>query len=154
MDITSYSLAQTHNLGEKLGQILPAGIVIALIGELGVGKTCLAQGIIRGLGVKDRYITSPTYTLINEYQGRCPIYHFDLYRLSDPKQVVELGYEEYFFGTGICIIEWAERVRQLLPESYLEITINSIYEEKRRFRLLLQGADYQNLMDKFRKIYT
>ncbi|GAH49375.1 unnamed protein product, partial [marine sediment metagenome] len=100
----SFSPQKTRLLGEKLGQCLSAGQIIALSGELGAGKTCLVQGIVRGLQVQDRYITSPTFTLINEYRGSVPVYHFDVYRLSRPEDMEELGYEEYFYGEGVTII--------------------------------------------------
>jgi tRNA threonylcarbamoyladenosine biosynthesis protein TsaE len=138
-----------------LGGILAAGSLVALIGELGAGKTCLAQGMIRGLGVADNYIGSPSYTLINEYNGRCPIYHFDLYRLDNPQQVEELGYEEYFFGRGVTIIEWADKIRNLLPQHHLEIRLYRLAGDARRINFIPHGPDFQQLINQlYHKVMT
>ncbi|MDR1798065.1 MAG: tRNA (adenosine(37)-N6)-threonylcarbamoyltransferase complex ATPase subunit type 1 TsaE [Clostridiales Family XIII bacterium] len=109
--------------GERLGSGLPAGAVVALYGDLGAGKTTLAQAIACGLGVKEP-VTSPTFTLIHEYGGgRLPLYHFDVYRLSDASEMDELGYEEYFYGDGVCVVEWADRVEGLLPDGAVRIAL-------------------------------
>jgi tRNA threonylcarbamoyladenosine biosynthesis protein TsaE len=99
---------ETQKVGMELGARLVPGTVVGLIGALGSGKTCLAQGICRGLGVEE-YVTSPSFVLIHEYEGRLPVYHFDLYRLRDAEALFDLGYEEYFYGDGVCLVEWAER---------------------------------------------
>ena len=117
----SLSPQETHYLGEQFGRLLSPGQVIALCGELGTGKTCLVQGISKGLRVQDHYITSPTFTILNEYKGLIPVYHFDAYRLSGPEELEELGYEEYFYGIGVTIIEWAEKIKSLLPKNYIKI---------------------------------
>ena len=107
----SESPEETQALGEKLGKTLTQGDVIALIGDLGTGKTCLTQGIARGIGTaSDEVVSSPSYILINEYNGKVPIYHIDLYRLENSEEIAELGLSEYMEGDGICIIEWAERM--------------------------------------------
>ncbi len=137
-----------------MGSILPAGSLIALVGELGAGKTCMAQGIIKGLGVVDAYISSPSYTLINEYQGRYPIYHFDLYRLDNSQQVEELGYEEYFFGQGVTIIEWADKVRELLPRHYLELKLEKLAKDVVQVGFFPRGDEYQELVNRFYGRYS
>lgn len=104
---------------------MSAGMVLALNGALGTGKTVLAKGIARGLGVKELVI-SPTFTLIQEYQGRVPLFHFDFYRLDRAEEVEALGYEEYFFGEGVCLVEWAEKFPFLLPEDHFEICIQQV----------------------------
>lgn len=114
--------------GMRLGSELAPGVVIALTGELGAGKTTLAKGIAKGLGVTDE-ITSPTFTMINEYtSGRLPLSHFDVYRLGEGEAALvgmeELGYEEYFFGDGVTIVEWADLVEQLLPEDAIRISLS------------------------------
>ncbi|MDR0876184.1 MAG: tRNA (adenosine(37)-N6)-threonylcarbamoyltransferase complex ATPase subunit type 1 TsaE [Clostridiales Family XIII bacterium] len=114
--------------GVRLGGELAPGAVIALTGELGAGKTTLAKGIARGLGITDE-ITSPTFTLINEYtSGRLPLYHFDVYRLGESDEAVagleDLGYEEYFFSSGVTIVEWADLIETLLPENAIRITLS------------------------------
>lgn len=106
--VRSASLAATHRLGQALGKLLLAGDVILLEGALGAGKTALTQGIGVGLGVAG-VINSPTFTILKEYAGRLPLYHFDLYRIDDPDEVYTLGFEDYFAGDGVCVVEWAER---------------------------------------------
>ena len=121
---TTESPIETQALGEKIGRTLKQGDVIALIGDLGTGKTCLTQGIARGVGIaSDEVVNSPSYILINEYNGRIPIYHIDLYRLEDNAEIAELGLSEYIEGDGICIIEWAERMADALPDTAIEIHI-------------------------------
>lgn len=115
---------ETQALGEKIGKTLKQGEVVALIGDLGTGKTCLTQGIARGVGIaSDEVVNSPSYILINEYNGRIPIYHIDLYRLEDSAEIAELGLSEYVEGDGICIIEWAERMADALPDTAIKIHI-------------------------------
>ena len=120
----SESPEETQALGERLGKILKQGDVIALIGDLGTGKTCLTQGIARGIGIApDAVVNSPSYILINEYTGSIPIYHIDLYRLENSEEIAELGLSEYMEGNGICIIEWAERMTDALPDTCIQIRI-------------------------------
>ena len=115
---------ETQALGEKLGKTLKQGDVIALVGDLGTGKTCLTQGIARGVGIAPgEIVNSPSYILINEYNGALPIYHIDLYRLENSEEIAELGLSEYIEGDGICIIEWAERIADTLPDTCIEIHI-------------------------------
>ncbi|MBI5698998.1 tRNA (adenosine(37)-N6)-threonylcarbamoyltransferase complex ATPase subunit type 1 TsaE [Candidatus Saganbacteria bacterium] len=128
------SARETIKLGKNLGSNLKPGEILALSGQLGAGKTTLIQGIAEGLGVKD-YVTSPTFILINEYQGRLPFYHIDLYRLEDPEQIEELGISEYFEKDGIVVIEWAERMGEQLPESAKQIKIEVVDENKRKIWL-------------------
>lgn len=141
------SPVETKSLGEKIGKQLQGGEVIALIGELGAGKTCLTQGLALGLGVNPReYVTSPSFTLINEYQGRLALYHIDLFRLKAREEVEELGYEEYLYGEGVTVIEWAERADDLLPEEYLRIELTPLDEDRRRIRLRPLGQRYRELL--------
>lgn len=118
-------------MGKKIGAFLLPNDVIGLFGSLGAGKTTLIQGIAEGLQVKD-YVTSPTFIIINEYQGRLPFYHIDLYRLDEVKDVEELGIEEYFNRSGVCVIEWAEKLKELLPKSAEKIEIEIISETERK----------------------
>ncbi|OGC30619.1 tRNA (adenosine(37)-N6)-threonylcarbamoyltransferase complex ATPase subunit type 1 TsaE [candidate division WOR-1 bacterium RIFOXYB2_FULL_48_7] len=127
---TTKSADETVALGEKIGAFLLPNQLIALSGPLGAGKTTFIQGIARGLGVAD-YVTSPTFIIINEYQGRLPLYHVDLYRLEDPAAIIELGLEEYFDRGGVCLIEWAERLGQLLPERAQTIDLQIVDENER-----------------------
>ncbi|HAE91544.1 MAG TPA: tRNA (adenosine(37)-N6)-threonylcarbamoyltransferase complex ATPase subunit type 1 TsaE [Tissierella sp.] len=122
MEIRLEGLEETKELGIKLGNILKSGDVVCLNGELGAGKTTLTKSIGLGLGVTD-YITSPTFALINEYNGRVPVYHFDVYRLENVEEIYDLGFDEYFYGKGVCIIEWAEKIERLLPKERVILDI-------------------------------
>lgn len=122
--IKTSSSDATARIGEKLGVLLRAGDVVCLSGDLGAGKTRFTQGLAVGLGVAGP-VTSPTFTIVNEYpQGRLPLYHMDVYRLNDPQEMEDIGYEEYFYSTGVTVIEWAERVIELLPVERLDVVIN------------------------------
>jgi len=125
-----------------LAPFLQPGDVISLTGDLGAGKTCFAQGLARGLKIK-RQITSPTFNIIKEYSGILPLYHFDLYRFQSPEQLVELGYEEYFFGEGVSVVEWGNKVSQLFPSAYLEIEFTRLGEKTRRLTISGRGRRWQ-----------
>lgn len=128
-------------MGEALGHLLACGVVVGLIGELGSGKTVFAQGLARGLGVgPDEYVSSPSFTLVNHYRGRVPVYHMDTYRLADAAEMVSLGYEEYFEPAGVTIIEWADKVRDLLPELCVLADFTLIDENTREINIKLSGA--------------
>lgn len=153
LDLVSRSEAQTRRLGTRLGALLHPGDVICLAGKLGTGKTCFAKGVGRGLGVK-RPITSPTFTLINEYRedgGRPPFYHIDLYRVESVEEVKALGLEEYLYGEGVCIIEWADRARGALPKEYLWILLRHVDETKRGILMRAVGKRYQELLQEFKR---
>ena len=123
---------KTFHIGRILGEALTAGDIVALTGELGAGKTCLTQGIARGLGVPEVYqITSPTFTLVNEYPGRLNLIHLDVYRLSSSRDLQDLGYEEFFFGKGVTVIEWAEKIRDIIPEKSLSVTMAYLDQNQR-----------------------
>ncbi|MDD4179384.1 MAG: tRNA (adenosine(37)-N6)-threonylcarbamoyltransferase complex ATPase subunit type 1 TsaE [Candidatus Margulisbacteria bacterium] len=131
MDFTTHNSEETVSLGKKIGAVLRSNDVIALTGQLGAGKTTLIQGIAEGLGVKD-YVTSPTFIIINEYLGRLPFYHVDLYRLEAINDIEELGIEEYFNKGGVCVIEWAERLNGLLPNNSDNIKIEWVSDNERK----------------------
>ncbi len=113
---------ETRKLGFDLGKNAKSGDIYCLKGDLGVGKTVFTKGFAEGLNIAE-HITSPTFTIVNEYKGRLPFYHFDVYRIGDPDEMYDIGYEEYFFGDGVCLIEWAELIEELLPENIYWITI-------------------------------
>ena len=118
MVIESYSPEETLEIGRKLGQEAQPGQVYTLIGDLGVGKTVFTQGIAAGLGIEEP-ICSPTFTIVQEYDtGRMPFYHFDVYRIGDIEEMEEIGYEDYFYGDGLTMIEWANLIEEILPETY------------------------------------
>ena len=151
VDLVSHSAEQTRRLGSRLAELLEGGEVICLVGDLGTGKTCLVQGIGAGLDVKDR-ITSPTFTLINEYRGgRLTLYHVDLYRVVDAKAALAFGLDDYLYGQGVCAIEWAERVRGVWPEELLLVSLRHIDETKRGVTLRASGARYRRLLEQFKQ---
>lgn len=124
-------LEETKKFGIKIGSLLGPKDILCLNGELGAGKTTMTKSIGLGLGVDD-YITSPTFALINEYEGKCPVYHFDVYRLEAVDDLFDLGFDDYFFGNGVCIIEWAEKIEKLLPEDRVIINISKGHNENER----------------------
>lgn len=119
----TFSAEETFALGERMGREAKPGEVYTLIGDLGVGKTVLTQGIAKGLDITEP-ICSPTFTIVQVYEeGRMPFYHFDVYRIGDIEEMDEIGYEDYFYGEGLCMIEWANLIEEILPEHYRQITI-------------------------------
>lgn len=130
--ITTHSAKETLEFGSLLSKYLRGGDLIALFGDLGSGKTCFTQGVCNGCGIQEP-VTSPTFTLINEYSNSNSIYHFDFYRIGSEDEVYGLGYEEYFYGTGICLIEWADRVLNFLPANRIEIHMENLFEQGREF---------------------
>ena len=134
--IESFSAEDTHALGKKLGENAKPGDVYTLLGDLGVGKTVLTQGIADGLGIKEA-ICSPTFTIVQVYdEGRMPFYHFDVYRIGDIEEMYEIGYEDYFYGDGLTMIEWANLIEEILPSKRKEITIEKDLEK---------GFDYRRI---------
>ncbi len=139
-EFTSESDRETHAFGQAIGQVVTPGSVIALIGDLGAGKTCLVRGVADGLQIDPKLVSSPTFVLIQEYSGRLPLFHFDTYRLQSVDEFVDLGVEEYFDAGGVCVIEWADRVDAVLPDDVLQIDIEICGAAQRRFRLSARGT--------------
>lgn len=129
--LVSRSPEETQAIGERLGARLTAGAVVACTGELGAGKTCFLQGLARGLGVTTE-VTSPTFVLVNHYRGRLPVYHLDAYRTGSLAELVELGLEEMLHGDGVTVIEWADKLRPLLPACTIHVGIEGLGDEPRR----------------------
>jgi tRNA threonylcarbamoyladenosine biosynthesis protein TsaE len=150
VDVISHSLDQTRRIGQRLAALLRPGDLILLEGPFGAGKTTFTQGIARGLGIESGYITSPTFTLINEYAAPLPLYHVDLYRLDDAAQALDLGLHEYIGGPGVTVIEWPERAAGLLPEERLTVYLSDIAETKRALRFQAEGARYAALLEEFK----
>lgn len=146
--IRTVSPAETAALGEKLGGLLQSGDVICLTGVLGAGKTCFAQGVARGLGVSEA-VNSPTFTLIKEYRGRLPFYHIDVFRLSGAGEMEDLGYEEYFYGEGVTLVEWADRILPLLPSERLDLLLSERAgaENEREIEFIPMGGRYRRLVE-------
>ena len=140
LKLISDSREQTLETGRIIGSVLERGDIVALIGELGSGKTCLTQGLAQGLGVAENVpVVSPTFTLINEYPGRVPLVHLDVYRLSGPRDLEDMGYEEYFYGGAVVVIEWAEKVRDVLPDRTLFVSMRYVDENTRE--MVLEGPE-------------
>jgi tRNA threonylcarbamoyladenosine biosynthesis protein TsaE len=141
LEILTDSREKTHAVGRAMAGFLEAGDVVALTGGLGSGKTVFAQGICAGLDVED-FVTSPTFTLIQEYKGRMPVHHFDFYRLETSAEIADLDLPGYFQAGGVCLIEWAERGREFLPEGYFTVELGRVFEngrpveESRRIRII------------------
>lgn len=134
MIIETNSARETADLGYELGKKAIAGQVYTLIGDLGVGKTVFTQGLARGLDIEEP-ISSPTFTIVQIYEeGRLPFYHFDVYRIGDIEEMEEIGYEDYFFGSGITLIEWANLIKELLPDKYTQISIKKDFSKGFDFR--------------------
>lgn len=143
----SRNTRETVNLGERLGRLLEPGDFVALVGDLGSGKTHFVQGIALGVGVPgDICVSSPSYTLLNEYEGRMPLYHFDLYRLDGDADIRDLGFEEYFYGRGACVVEWADRLNTELPEENLRITFTHEGDTQRSISFSAEGTRYRDLL--------
>jgi tRNA threonylcarbamoyladenosine biosynthesis protein TsaE len=138
IEIISNSAEQTFEIARLIGEKLINGDLLALSGELGSGKTCFTKGLAKGIGVSEEYqITSPTFTLINEYPARCKLYHFDVYRLSGYSEFEDLGYEEYFAGNGVVVIEWAEKIDKLIPSDSIFIDFEYVNENSRK--MIIRG---------------
>lgn len=136
MIIESFRAEDTFEIGKKLGQNAKPGDVYILVGDLGVGKTVFTQGLAEGLGIAEA-VSSPTFTIVQVYEeGRLPLYHFDVYRIGDVSEMDEIGYEDYFYGEGVCLIEWADLIREILPERYTRIFIEKDLEK---------GFDYRRI---------
>jgi tRNA threonylcarbamoyladenosine biosynthesis protein TsaE len=151
LDFISHSETQTRRLGRRLASLLQPGDVLALVGDLGAGKTRWIQGVCQGLGVTDP-VVSPTFTLVNEYRGKWPVYHIDLYRLVDAAEAFSFGLDDYLYGAGISMIEWADRAVDFLPDEYLTIELHHLEESKRRVVLRPHGLRFTRLLEKFKKI--
>ena len=136
MVVETRSPEETFALGEKIGRTALPGQIYTLTGDLGVGKTVLTQGVAAGLGIREA-VSSPTFTIVQVYEeGRLPFYHFEVYRIGDIEEMEEIGYDDYFFGNGVCLIEWAELIADILPEEHISIKIE---------KDLSQGFDYRRI---------
>lgn len=137
MIIESYSAEDTYQFGVRLGENAKKGEIYCLSGDLGVGKTVFTQGFAKGLGISEA-VNSPTFTIVQVYEGtKMPFYHFDVYRIADIDEMEEIGYEDYFYGEGVCLVEWAELIDELLPEDRKRITIQ---------KNLQKGFDYREIV--------
>jgi tRNA threonylcarbamoyladenosine biosynthesis protein TsaE len=148
LEITTGSPLETQKLGEVIGRLACTGDIILLTGPLGAGKTCLTQGIARGLGIRES-TPSPTFMLAREYHGRLPLYHVDLYRLEF-EEISDLGLDEYLFGEGIAVVEWAEKDPEIMAGEHLLVELAYAGESERRLRFYPHGGRYSRLIDELR----
>jgi len=147
--ILSHSPERTEAIGRTLGALLHKGSFLALFGDLGGGKTCFTRGVVASLAPASAdLVASPTYAIMNEYPGPLPVYHFDFYRLASGDDIVELGFDDYFQGDGVCIAEWSERLGTMLPSDHLSITFEHNGDDKRRIVIQAQGPDSLTLLNK------
>lgn len=152
ISIITYSHKETCLFGELVGEIVPKGTVLTLEGDLGSGKTTLVQGLAKGLGVSDTYyITSPTYTLIHEYTGKCRFFHVDLYRLTNPLELEELGFEEILSGDGVVAIEWPDRLPRNYAATCLSIKLDTVDEDIRKIIISSRGLENKDLIGEIGK---
>jgi tRNA threonylcarbamoyladenosine biosynthesis protein TsaE len=145
LELITHSPEETQGIGQRLGELAGPGDVFLLMGNLGAGKTCLTQGIARGLAIQD-YASSPSFVIMRELYGRLPLYHIDLYRLERLEEISDLGLDEYLYGRGVSVVEWADRGLVLLPEEHLLIKMGFMGDIKRRLRLTASGRRYEQLL--------
>ena len=146
LELTSDSPEETQRIGEQIGRLSRAGDVYLLVGNLGAGKTCLTQGIARGLEI-DEPAASPSFIVVRELRGRLPLYHIDLYRLDRIEEIVDLGLDDYLSGGGICVVEWAEKGLSVLPAEHLLIEIEYLSDTERSLRLRPSGSRYLEMVE-------
>ena len=151
LELVTQSPEQTQKLGVRIGELTLPGDVFLLVGELGTGKTCLTQGIAWGLGIKE-YTMSPSFVIMRELYGRLPLYHIDLYRLDRIEESMELGLDDYLYGKGVCVVEWAEKALSILPRNHLMIKISYLSDTGRRFQMEPSGQRYLELVEQLSKL--
>jgi len=150
MKLTSHSPEETQRFGKELGHLARAGDVILLVGNLGAGKTCLTQGIAWGLNI-DGYARSPSFVVVKEYRGRLPMYHIDLYRLDNIAEIIDLGLDDYLYGNGLCVVEWADKALDLMPPQNLLIKIDLLGDNERKLELINHGQHYKEMLAEIKK---
>ena len=146
----SHSPEETQRFGKKIGHLARAGDVILLVGNLGAGKTCLTQGIAWGLDIGG-YARSPSFVVVNEYRGRLPMYHIDLYRLDNIAEIANLGLDDYLYGKGLCVVEWADKALDLMSPQNLLIKIDLLGENERKLELITHGQRYKEMLADIKK---
>jgi tRNA threonylcarbamoyladenosine biosynthesis protein TsaE len=150
LELISHSPEQTQKFGTGIGELCLPGDVFLLVGSLGAGKTCLTQGIAWGLGIKE-YAASPSFVVVRELYGKLPLYHIDLYRLDHIEEIVELGLDDYLYGNGVCVVEWAEKGLSVLPVEHLLIQINYLSDDERKLQLKPSGKRYLEILAQLNK---
>ena len=145
LELISHSPEQTQRLGVRIGELALAGDTFLLVGSLGTGKTCLTQGIAWGSNIEE-YAASPSFVIVRELRGRLPLYHIDLYRLNQMEEIAELGLDEYLYGNGVCVVEWAEKGLNVLSMEHLLIQISYLSDTERSFQLKPRGKRYLKIV--------
>jgi len=138
------SPGETVSLGRRLGKLLQPGDVVCLFGELGAGKTCLAGGLVEGMGAGKAAVASPSYVIVNQYMGRFPVYHMDLYRLDSRVDVEDIGFRDYLSGEGVILIEWASRIERELPSDRMDIALSHVSATEREIKFTIRGRNYED----------
>ncbi len=151
LELISHSPEETQELGRRIGRLARAGDVFLLTGNLGTGKTCLTQGIAWGLGIKE-YALSPSFVIVRELYGRLPLYHIDLYRLDRIEESMDLGLDEYLYGRGVCVVEWAEKALSIMPSRHLMIKISYLSDTKRSFQMEPNGQRYLEIVAQLKNL--
>ncbi|HIJ96906.1 MAG TPA: tRNA (adenosine(37)-N6)-threonylcarbamoyltransferase complex ATPase subunit type 1 TsaE [Desulfuromonadales bacterium] len=155
LQIISHSSRHTEQVGALLGSLLTSGSFVALQGDLGGGKTCFTRGVVATAAPQSAHlVASPTYAIMNSYPGTPPVWHFDFYRLSGENEIAELGFEEYFFGNGICIVEWSERLGELMPPDHLKVAFVYDSENVRSITLTASGPESCSILQKLTEQQT
>ncbi|MBI2287774.1 MAG: tRNA (adenosine(37)-N6)-threonylcarbamoyltransferase complex ATPase subunit type 1 TsaE [Chloroflexi bacterium] len=149
LELISHSPEQTQKLGMCIGELALPGDVFLLVGNLGTGKTCLTQGIAWGLGIKE-YALSPSFVIIRELHGRLPLYHIDLYRLDRIEESLDLGLDDYLYGNGVCVVEWAEKALSILPAEHLLVKIGYLSDTGRSFQIEPSGQRYSDIVEELK----
>ena len=151
LDLISHSPEETQKIGAGIGELALPGDIYLLVGRLGTGKTCLTQGIAHGLNIKE-YALSPSFVIVRELYGRLPLYHIDLFRLDHIEEIEELGLDDYLYGKGVCVVEWAEKGLSVLPAEHLKIHINYISDTERNFQLIPSGKRYLKILTQLKHL--
>ena len=150
LELITHSPEQTQQLGVRMGELALPGDTFLLVGALGAGKTCLTQGIAWGLGIEE-YAVSPSFMLVRELHGRLPLYHIDLYRLEHIEEIADLGLDDYLYGNGVCVVEWAEKGLDLLPKEHLLIQLNHLSDTERSFQFKPVGKRYLEIVRQLKR---
>jgi len=146
MNFITNTVEETIELGKKIGRGLKPGDIVCIDGDLGSGKTHLTKGIALGLDI-DEHITSPTFNIVNEYEGRIKLYHFDVYRVNDPDEIAAIGFDEYIFSDAVSVIEWSDYIKELIPEDHIQINIANESETRRNINIQFFGKRYENIKE-------
>lgn len=150
-ELISRSPQETQQLGTRIGELASPDDIYLLVGNLGAGKTCLTQGIAWGLNIQE-YAVSPSFMVVRELYGRLPLYHIDLYRLDNIEEIIELGLDDYLYGSGVCVVEWAEKGISMLPAEHLLIQISYLSDAERRLQLVPSGKHYLKIASQLKAV--